>query len=201
MLADGLSLEFEWPQISSSLQDFSQYSDISQLCCILDCLHSSSYFQVLKSFSRWLYIIIIIYYFWVFHILLFTFFQFYFVVSRDGRVDNFASSLFFLLIIIRSGLLAEIRWSVCMSKSRRSLCMSFSRTSAGLCIYHLLEWQNLNFCTFPSWSPCRPSCVSSYTLSVLICCIRLLCDWSFRLCHHIAYICYFVCVLSILALI
>ena len=33
--------------------------------------------------------------------------------------------LFFLLIIIRSGLLAEIRWSVCMSKSDRSLCVLF----------------------------------------------------------------------------
>ena len=33
--------------------------------------------------------------------------------------------LFFLLIIIRSGLLAGIRWSVCMLKSHRSLCVSF----------------------------------------------------------------------------
>ena len=56
--------------------------------------------------------------------------------SRDSKVDNFANFLF-LLIIIRSGLLAEIRWSVCMSKSHRSLCVSFSRTGAGLCIYHL----------------------------------------------------------------
>ena len=32
-----------------------------------------------------------------------------------------------MLIIIRSGLLAEIRWSVCISKSHRSLCVSFSR--------------------------------------------------------------------------
>ena len=38
--------------------------------------------------------------------------------------------LFFLLIIIRSGLLAEIRLSVCMSKSFRSLCVSFSRTGS-----------------------------------------------------------------------
>ena len=42
---------------------------------------------------------------------------------------------FFLLIIIRSGLLAETRWSVCISKSPRSLCVSFSRTGAG--IYYL----------------------------------------------------------------
>ena len=53
--------------------------------------------------------------------------------------------LFFLLIIVRSGFLAEIRWSVCMSKSHRSLCVSFSRTGAGLCIYNLLVWSNLNF--------------------------------------------------------
>ena len=46
--------------------------------------------------------------------------------------------LFLLLIIMRSGLLAGIRWSVCMLKSHRSLCESFSRTGAGLCIYHLL---------------------------------------------------------------
>ena len=38
-------------------------------------------------------------------------------------------------------------------------------------------------------APCRPSRVSSHTPSVLICCIRLLYDWSFRLRHHIAYIC------------
>ena len=35
--------------------------------------------------------------------------------------------LFFLLIIIRCSLLAEIRWSMCMSKYHRSLCVSFSR--------------------------------------------------------------------------
>ena len=52
--------------------------------------------------------------------------------------------LFFLLIIITSGLLAEIRWSVCMSKSRRSLCVLFSKTASGLCIYHLFVWSNLN---------------------------------------------------------
>ena len=42
-LADGLSLESEWQQVSSSLQDSSQYSGRSQQYCSLDCLHSSSY--------------------------------------------------------------------------------------------------------------------------------------------------------------
>ena len=59
-------------------------------------------------------------------ILLFTFFQFYSVVSRDSKVDNFALSFFFfLLIIISFDRLAEIRWSVFMSKSQRSLCVIF----------------------------------------------------------------------------
>ena len=62
--------------------------------------------------------------------------------------------LFFLLIIIRSGLLAEIRRSVCMSMSHRSLCVLFSRTGAGLCIYHLLVWSNLNFLDIST--SCRP---------------------------------------------
>ena len=72
-------------------------------------------------------------------ILLFTFLQFYSVVSWDSKVSSIAILFFFLLlIIIRSVLLAEIRRSACMSKSHRCLCVSFSRTGAGLCIYHLL---------------------------------------------------------------
>ena len=51
--------------------------------------------------------------------------------------------LFFLLLItVMSGLVAEIRWSVCMSKSHRSLCGSFSRKDAGLCLYHLFAWSH-----------------------------------------------------------
>ena len=47
VLADGLSLETEWQQVSSSLQDSSQYSCRSQQYCCLDCLHLFSHFQVL----------------------------------------------------------------------------------------------------------------------------------------------------------
>ena len=44
------------------------------------------------------------------------------MVNRKNKVHNFASSLFLLLLIItRSGRLAEIRWSICLSKSNRSL--------------------------------------------------------------------------------
>ena len=55
--------------------------------------------------------------------------------------------LFFLLIIMRSGLLAGIWWSVCILKSHRSLCESFSR----LCIYHLFVWSNWNFLHISQW--------------------------------------------------
>ena len=48
-LADGFSLEFEWQQVYSSLQDASQYSGRCQWCSHLDAIHSSSYFQVLQS--------------------------------------------------------------------------------------------------------------------------------------------------------
>ena len=59
--------------------------------------------------------------------------------------------LLLLLIIIRSGLLAEIRWSVCMSKSHRSLFVAFSKHFAGLCIYHLFVWSNLNLLYIYQW--------------------------------------------------
>ena len=72
--------------------------------------------------------------------------SFSFVLCSAGTVKStILQVLFLLLITIRSGLLAEIRWSICMSKFHRSLCMSFSRTDAELCIYHLFVWSDLNF--------------------------------------------------------
>ena len=59
--------------------------------------------------------------------------------------------LFFLLIIMRSGLLARIRWSVYILKSHRNLCESFSRTGAWLYIYHLFVWSNWNFLHISQW--------------------------------------------------
>ena len=64
--------------------------------------------------------------------------------AQTAKVHNSENS-FFLSIIIGSGRLAEIRWSVCLSKSHRSLCVSLSRTDAGLCINHLFVWSNLDF--------------------------------------------------------
>ena len=72
-------------------------------------------------------------------ILLFIFFQFYCVVSWDSKFS------LFLLIITRSDRLADIRWSVCISKSQRSLCILFFRTDVGLCVYHLFTWSDFNF--------------------------------------------------------
>ena len=69
-------------------------------------------------------------------------FSFNFTLCSAGT-ENFVSSLS-LLIIKRSGRLAEIRWSVCMSKSQRILVL-FSRTYAGLCIYPLFVCSNLSF--------------------------------------------------------
>ena len=75
-------------------------------------------------------------------ILFFTFLQIYSVVRGTSK-STILQVLFFLLIIMRSGLLAGIRWSVCMLKSHRSLCESFSKRGAGLCIYHLFVWSTL----------------------------------------------------------
>ena len=71
---------------------------------------------------------------------------FSFILWSAGTTKSTILQIFFflLLIIINPGLLAEIRWSVCI-KSHRSLCVSFSRAGAGWCIYHLLAWSDLNF--------------------------------------------------------
>ena len=47
-LADGLSLESEWQQISSGLQDSSQYYDRPQQCCSLNDIRSFLDFQILE---------------------------------------------------------------------------------------------------------------------------------------------------------
>ena len=73
------------------------------------------------------------------------------MVLGDGKVPYSAGSRFFLLIITRSGRLAEIRWPVCILKSQKFLCISFSRTDSGLCIYHLFVWSNVNFLHNSHW--------------------------------------------------
>ena len=46
-----------------------------------------------------------------------------------------------LLTMTSSGRLAEIKWSVSISKSQRILCVSFSKTDSWF-IHHLFEWSN-----------------------------------------------------------
>ena len=135
---------------------------------------------------------------------LFAFLQFYPVVSRNGKVHystgscflfffSFFFFFFFLLSITRSGRLAEIIWSVCILESQRVLCISLSRRDSGLCIYHLFVMVNFKlFAQFSVDDFSTLSCLVLYSF-VLIYCIRLLCDWSFRLYHYIIYICYFLC--------
>ena len=110
-------------------------------------------------------------------------------------------SFFFLLIIMRSGLLAGIRWSVCILKSHRSLCKSFSRTGAGLCIYHLFVWLNWNFLHISQWTTFpNQSCLALYSFCANL--LHSLIMWlivsslSPRSLHLL-----FCCVLSNLALI
>ena len=108
---------------------------------------------------------------------------------------------FFLLIIMRSGLFAWIRWSVCMSKSHRSLYVSFSRTDAGLRIYHLFVWSNLNFLHISQWIPLpTQSCLALYSFCANL--LHSLIMWLMvsSLSPHSLHL-LFCCVLSILAFI
>ena len=95
----------------------------------------------------------------------FMFHIFFYILSRSRYLSFFSLSFSFilyqpvqqslqffkfscfllLLIIMASGLLADLRWSVCISNSHRSLCVSFCRTAAGFCVYHLFVWSKLNF--------------------------------------------------------
>ena len=110
--------------------------------------------------------------------------------------QQFCRFSFFLLIIIRSGLLAKNRWSVCILKSHRSLCVSFSVTGAGLCRYHLLAWSNLNFLHI---SPCftlpTQSCLALYSFCASLLHLLYSCA-SLLTCDHII-----VCTLFILKII
>ena len=65
------------------------------------------------------------------------------MIRRDAKVYYSAGSLF-LLTISRPDRRAEIRWSVCISKSQRTLCISFYSTHSELCMYYLLVWSIFN---------------------------------------------------------
>ena len=118
--------------------------------------------------------------------------------SAETAKSTILQVLFFLLFIIKSGLLAEIRWSVCMSKSHRSLCVSFSRTSVGLCIYHLFVSSNLNFLHISQWITLpTQSCLVLFSFCANFCIMWLMVS---SLSPHSLHL-LFCWVLSILALI
>ena len=80
-----------------------------------------------------------------------------------------------------------------VSQNPRGVCASDSPGLILGCAYTICSYEQISFSyPIPSGSPCPPSRVNSYTLSGLICCIRLLCDWSFRLYYHITHIYYFL---------
>ena len=122
-------------------------------------------------------------------------------VCQDCKVHNSATFFFFLVIIIRSSCLAEIRWSVCISKSQRSLCISFSRTASGLCPNHLFVWSNLNLLHHSQWITLpTQSCLVLYSFCANM--QHSLIMWlmvSSLVPHNLHQL--FCCVLSILALI
>ena len=90
-------------------------------------------------------------------------FRFILWSSRTAK-STILQILFFLLIITRSGLLAGIRWSVCMLKSHRGLRVSFSRTGAGFCRYHLFVWSNWHFLHISQWITLpTQSCLALYS--------------------------------------
>ena len=168
VLADGLSLKFEWqqpPHVSRTLLSILAHLNNVVIWTVSTCpliSKSSSPFNNPSVTVPRAAIMIGINVTFMLHsffqfpskvkvfVFLFIFFQFYSMVSQDSQVHNFASSLF-LLIIIRSGCPAKIWWSVCMSKFHRSLCVSFSRRDAGLCICHLFVWSNFNFLHSSQW--------------------------------------------------
>ena len=86
------------------------------------------------------------------------------MISRNGKI-YFSAIFFLLLTITRSSRLAEVRWSICITKSQRLLWISFSRTDSGLCIYHLFVWSNLNFLHNSQWITLpTQSCLVLYSL-------------------------------------
>ena len=109
--------------------------------------------------------------------------------------------VFLLLIIMQSGLLAWIKWSIWMLKPHRSLCESFSRTGAGLCIYYLLVWSNWNFLHISPWTTLPTQwCLALYSFCANL--LQSLIMWLIisSLSPHSLHL-LFCCVLSILALI
>ena len=105
----------------------------------------------------------------------------------NGKVNSSTGSLFLLSL----GLVIWPRLGDPFV-SQNSREFSFFWTDSGLCIHHLLVWSNSKFLHNSRGSASPPIRIWFYILFLLTYCICFLCDWSFRLYHHIIYICYFV---------
>ena len=124
------------------------------------------------------------------------------MVCQDGKVHFSSSSLFFFffLTITRSGRLANIKWSVCISKFQRSLCLSFSNTDSGLCICYLFIQSNFNFLHSSQWITFPTLlCLVTYTFCLSL--LHLLIIWLIvsSLSPHNEHL-LFCCVLLLLSL-
>ena len=77
-----------------------------------------------------------------------------------------------------------------VSQNPRGICGSHSPGQILGCAYTIYLYGQTSISgTIPSGSPFPHSRDLSYILSIQICCIRLLSDWSFHLYHHSTYIC------------
>ena len=135
---DGLLLESEWQQVSSSLQDSSQYSaDFNNaVACVFSILSLIFNSAILLYMSLGtvpkLPIIILISVIHVFHSFFssltkfkyFSIFSFSFIFTLWSAVFVFFC-FFFFLIDTGSGLLTMIRWSISISKIQRILPLIF----------------------------------------------------------------------------
>ena len=92
------------------------------------------------------------------------------MVCRDDKI-YYSAGRVFLLIITRSGRRADIRWSICISKSQRNESISFSRILAQFPLSSILAQFPLDHLPYQVMSSLR-------LFFVLICNIRLLYDWS-----------------------
>ena len=121
--------------------------------------------------------------------------SFTFTLRLARIAESTIITVLFLLLITRSSRLAEIRLSVCISKSQRNSCISFCRANSGLYIYHLVIWSNLNFFHNFQWiSWPTKLCLVLYSF-----CVNLLCDRSSLSPHKLNLL--FCCILFILSLI
>ena len=90
---------------------------------------------------------------------LFAFFYILTLWSAGMAKSSIRQVPFLWLTVSRFNRLAEIRWSLWITKSQRSFCVSFSRDRFCVVHTHSLAWSNQMFCTTYSRLPSRRICV------------------------------------------